>query len=95
MAGFSCVVEWAARPPTTAPGNDAMPIRRGYRRRDLWTRMLAKIDARIAEVEPIATQQAGGPTQSRAAAELASLRKSREQAAKSLDIAINGLRPTK
>jgi hypothetical protein len=57
--------------------------------------MIAKIDARIAEIEPVAMQHAGGPTQSRAAAELAWLRNSRERAVKSLDIAVNGLKPTK
>jgi hypothetical protein len=61
----------------------------------MWARMIARIDERIAKVEPVATQPLGSVEQRLALIELASLRHRRDQCENRLQRAIEGLKPTK
>jgi hypothetical protein len=71
-----------------------MPIRRGTRFKDLWTKLLANIDARIAVVEPVAMELLGSKEQRLARIELAFLQASRESAIRGIKRS-EALKPTK
>jgi hypothetical protein len=80
---------------TSSRYTEAMPTRRGHQFQEICALVLAKIDAEIALLEPVAMQPLGSVEQRRATIELAHLKGYRTRFAERLMIAKAGLKPTK